>query len=152
MHRWNDFRCSGISAANVMKVADKMAELDLASVGYEYINIDDCWAVSRDSTTGKLVPDPTAFPDGMKSVADYVHGKGFKFGIYTECVAGLATTGYPFNAMIADRKFCLQPWNQDLCRPSGFWRTRDNRCSDVCRMGRRLSCVLRRQNAGFQAL
>jgi hypothetical protein len=46
---------------------------------------DDCWAVSRDSN-GRLVPDPVAFPDGMAAVADYVHSKGFKFGI-CECVA-----------------------------------------------------------------
>lgn len=46
-------------------------------------NIDDCWAVSRDNTTNELVADPTAFPLGIKDVADYVHSKGLKFGICT---------------------------------------------------------------------
>ena len=67
-----------------MGVADAFVKYGLDKVGYEYIGIDDCWAVSRDKTTGEIVPDPKAFPDGMKAVADYVHAKGFKFGIYTD--------------------------------------------------------------------
>jgi alpha-galactosidase len=55
----------------------------LAQVGYEYINIDDCWATGRDDK-GVIIPDPVAFPLGMKAVADYVHSLGFKFGIYTD--------------------------------------------------------------------
>lgn len=81
---WNDFRCSGINAANVMKVADAIVGTGLSKLGYEYVNIDDCWATSRDASSGRLVPDPTAFPNGMKAVADYVHSKGLKFGIYTD--------------------------------------------------------------------
>ena len=60
-----------------------MVELGLVKLGYEYLNIDDCWAVSRDANE-VLVPDPKAFPNGMKAVADYVHSKGLKFGIYTD--------------------------------------------------------------------
>ena len=79
---WNDFECEGVSAANISKVADKMVELGLLSLGYEYLVIDDCWAARREN--GVLVPDSKAFPKGMKSVADYVHSKGLKFGIYTD--------------------------------------------------------------------
>ena len=57
-----------------MAVADKMVELGLTGIGYEYLNIDDCWSVGREPN-GTLIPDPTAFPDGMKAVADYVHSK-----------------------------------------------------------------------------
>jgi hypothetical protein len=39
---WNDFRCNGISAANIMAVADKMVELGLLQVGFNHVNIDDC--------------------------------------------------------------------------------------------------------------
>lgn len=46
--------------------------------------MDDCWAKTRDTATGEIVPDPKAFPDGMKALADYVHGKKLKFGIYTD--------------------------------------------------------------------
>ena len=44
-------------------------------IGYEYVNIDDCWATGRDPVTGEVIPDETAFPDGMKAIADYVHSK-----------------------------------------------------------------------------
>ncbi len=71
---WNDFRCVRLSAKNVMAVADKMVELGLASVGYEYVNIDDCWNVGR-YRNGTLFPDPITFPHGIKPVADYVHSK-----------------------------------------------------------------------------
>lgn len=81
---WYDFECSNISAVNIRRVTDRMTELGLLQLGYEYINIDDCWAVGRNSVTLEVIPDPSAFPDGMKAVADYVHSKGFKFGIYTD--------------------------------------------------------------------
>ena len=71
---WNDFQCEGVSARNISKVADKMVALGLPQLGYKYLIIDDCWAVGR-TTAGVLIPDPEAFPDGMKSVADYVHAK-----------------------------------------------------------------------------
>lgn len=71
---WNDFQCEGVSARNISKVADKMVALGLPKLGYKYLIIDDCWAVGR-TTAGVLIPDPEAFPDGMKSVADYVHAK-----------------------------------------------------------------------------
>ena len=80
---WNDFQCEGVSARNISKVADKMVALGLPKLGYKYLIIDDCWAVGR-TTAGVLIPDPEAFPDGMKSVADYVHAKGMNFGIYTD--------------------------------------------------------------------
>lgn len=95
---WNDFRCSGITADHVKQVADKFVELKLTSFGYEYVNIDDCWCTARDSQ-GNLVPDPSAFPDGMKAVGDYIHSKGLKFGIYTDrgtktCDGRPAAQGY----------------------------------------------------------
>merc|ERR1740121_843530 len=96
---WNDFRCDGIKAENVQKDADAIVAHGLDKVGYEYVNIDDCWAVSRNETTGVIVEDPEAFPEGMKAVADYVHSKGLKFGIYTDrgsytCVGRPGSQGY----------------------------------------------------------
>ena len=82
-----------------MKVADAFARLGLHKYGYEYINIDDCWATGRNKTTGAIIEDPKAFPEGMKAVADYVHSKGLKFGIYTDrgtatCVGRPGSQGY----------------------------------------------------------
>jgi len=79
---WNDFRCN-INAQNIQDAADAIVKQGLNKVGYEYVNIDDCWATSRDKN-GTVIADPKSFPNGMKAVADYVHAKGLKFGIYSD--------------------------------------------------------------------
>ena len=56
---------------------------------YEYINLDDCWQLSRDMNTGKIVEDHDKFPSGIKALADYLHSKGLKLGLYSD--AGLLT-------------------------------------------------------------
>jgi len=70
-----------------MKTADAMSAT-LKQFGYEYVNMDDCWARSR-MANGTVVPDPVDFPNGIKYVADYVHSLGLKFGLYSD--AGTAT-------------------------------------------------------------
>jgi alpha-galactosidase len=69
-------------------MADAMVSSGMKDAGYEYIVIDDCWQVDRDAE-GKIVADPERFPSGMKALADYVHAKGLKFGLYSD--AGSAT-------------------------------------------------------------
>lgn len=96
---WDDFRCGGINASNVRKVADAIVRDGLDVLGYRYLGLDDCWAKSRDAATGEIVPDPVAFPDGMKAVADYVHSKGLLFGLYTDrgtatCVGRPGSQGF----------------------------------------------------------
>jgi alpha-galactosidase len=69
----------------VCGVADVIAANGLKDLGYEYVVVDDCWSVKRQRDNhGDLAPDPQRFPDGMKPVADYVHSKGLKFGIYSD--------------------------------------------------------------------
>lgn len=60
-----------------------MVSSGMKDAGYEYIVIDDCWQISRDST-GKIVADPKHFPSGIKALSDYVHSKGLKFGLYSD--------------------------------------------------------------------
>ncbi|KAK7097796.1 hypothetical protein V1264_004724 [Littorina saxatilis] len=91
---WERFRCetdcttfpdSCISEKLYMAMADKMVELNLKAYGYEYVNIDDCWpAKERDPETGKLVADPDRFPSGISALADYMHARGLKLGIYED--------------------------------------------------------------------
>lgn len=84
---WNDYGCvypQGVSAKNITDAADALVDLGLAKLGYQYVNLDDCWAETRDELTHVLTPNRESFPDGMKAVADYIHGKGLKFGIYTD--------------------------------------------------------------------
>jgi len=84
---WNKYHCD-VSEELIMKMADAMVSSGMKDAGYEYIVIDDCWQVSRDES-GEIVADKDRFPHGMKYVADYVHSKGLKFGIYSS--AGTVT-------------------------------------------------------------
>jgi alpha-galactosidase len=57
----------------------------MKDLGYEYINLDDCWADTSRDAEGRLQPQPKQFPSGMAALADYVHNLGLKLGLYT-CV------------------------------------------------------------------
>jgi alpha-galactosidase len=84
---WNKFGCN-VTDALVREIADAMVASGMRDAGYQYVVIDDCWQKSRDAS-GFIVPDAAHFPNGIAPVADYVHGKGLKLGIYTD--AGTAT-------------------------------------------------------------
>ncbi len=81
---------SWLTEANLLAQADAMAE-KLKPYGYEYINMDGGWYASFDEY-GRPVPDAAKFPNGMKYVADYIHDKGLKFGMYSE--VGLLKAAY----------------------------------------------------------
>lgn len=78
---WNKYHCD-VSEELIMRMADAMVSSGMKDVGYEYIVIDDCWQVDRDAN-GEIVVDEERFPHGMKYLADYIHSKGLKFGIYS---------------------------------------------------------------------
>jgi alpha-galactosidase len=86
---WNKFACN-VSEDLIKGAADALVASGMKDAGYEFIVIDDCWQVERDKA-GNIVPDAKRFPSGMKSLADYVHSKGLKFGIYSD--AGEKTCG-----------------------------------------------------------
>ncbi len=89
---WNTFAAQ-INEKLIMEMADAIVEKGYLDAGYEYIIIDDCWARKR-RVNGKLDPNPEKFPHGMKYLADYVHSKGLKFGIYS-CAGSITCAGYP---------------------------------------------------------
>lgn len=90
---WNTFGCD-ISAQMVKDSADALVKSGMAASGYKYVNIDDCWSTKERNAEGQLVPDPEKFPEGIKDVADYVHQRGLKLGIYSS--AGTTTCAdYP---------------------------------------------------------
>jgi alpha-galactosidase len=96
-NNWNSTQCKAdFNETMIRGIADLFVTRGLKDVGYTYVNIDDCWALPDRNAKGDLVPDPARFPHGIKSLADYVHGKGLKFGIYTS--AGTHTcnkAGFP---------------------------------------------------------
>ena len=79
---WNKFACN-VSEDMIKGMADAMVKSGMKDAGYQYLNIDDCWQVSRDSN-GNIVADPQRFPHGMKAVGDYIHSLGLKFGVYSD--------------------------------------------------------------------
>jgi alpha-galactosidase len=76
---WNHFGCK-VSDATIRAQADAMVSSGMKAVGYRYVNIDDCWEGKRDPQ-GRIHSNEK-FPD-LKALADYVHSKGLKLGIYS---------------------------------------------------------------------
>ncbi|MEO8737721.1 MAG: alpha-galactosidase [Edaphobacter sp.] len=80
---WNKYACKAINEGVVRETADAMASNGMKDAGYQYVIIDDCWQTGRDAD-GNIIVDKEKFPTGIKALADYIHSKGLKFGIYTD--------------------------------------------------------------------
>ncbi|MCK4998279.1 MAG: putative Ig domain-containing protein [Anaerohalosphaera sp.] len=94
---WNMF-AGNISEQLIMEIADAMVATGMRDAGYSYIVIDDLWQGKRNAN-GYIGPDPKKFPNGIKVLADYVHSKGLKLGIYSDaaprtCAGALGSLGY----------------------------------------------------------
>jgi alpha-galactosidase len=90
---WNHFQ-RDINEQLIMDEADAMVASGMKDAGYEYINLDDCWMALERDKDGNLQSDPKRFPHGIKYLADYVHKKGLKLGVYSS--AGTKTcAGWP---------------------------------------------------------
>ncbi|GBN42600.1 Alpha-galactosidase A [Araneus ventricosus] len=76
------------------EMADRLVADGYKDLGYEYVNIDDCWMEKERDKDGKLVPDRERFPNGIKALADYIHSKGLKLGIYQD-IGSKTCAGYP---------------------------------------------------------
>jgi alpha-galactosidase len=97
---WNKYGCARLNETVVRATADAMAINGMKDAGYQYVVIDDCWQTSRDAS-GNIIVDPSRFPSGIKALADYIHGKGLKFGIYTDagtntCAGRPGTMGHEY--------------------------------------------------------
>ena len=96
---WNKFACN-VSEKLIKEMADAMVTSGMRDAGYIYLVIDDCWQIDRDAQ-GNILPDPQRFPSGMKALADYIHSKGLKFGLYSDagtltCQKRPGSRGYEF--------------------------------------------------------
>uniref|UniRef100_T1JHV1 Alpha-galactosidase n=1 Tax=Strigamia maritima TaxID=126957 RepID=T1JHV1_STRMM len=100
---WERFRCN-VDCANdpanciseqlYMEMADRLVMDGYRDVGYEYVNVDDCWLSKKRDDRGRLQADPQRFPHGIKALSDYIHSKGLKFGMY-EDYGTYTCAGYP---------------------------------------------------------
>jgi alpha-galactosidase len=90
---WNTF-ASNINEVLIMETAETMVKNGMRDAGYTYIVLDDCWSLKERDADGNLVPDPAKFPSGLKALGDFLHARGFKFGIYG-CAGAKTCGGYP---------------------------------------------------------
>jgi len=89
-NNWNSTHCRDeFNEQMIRGIADKIVSLGLRDAGYRYVNVDDCWANWQRDKDGKLQANPKRFPSGMKALADYIHSRGLKFGVYSS--AGTST-------------------------------------------------------------
>ncbi|MGN6533562.1 MAG: glycoside hydrolase family 27 protein, partial [Ginsengibacter sp.] len=79
---WNYFG-TNINEDIIHAMADAMVKSGMVKAGYDHIMIDDGWQGGRDNKNN-IIPDPKKFPEGIKALADYVHSKGIKLGIYSD--------------------------------------------------------------------
>ena len=122
---WNAFG-SGNTEALTKAMADKMVELGLDKLGYSYCVLDDgCYKPERED--GKLVNEPKKFPSGFKALADYIHAKGLKFGMYndigTNLCAGAAVGTYQHEEV--DAKSYVE-WGVDFIKVDNCYYMFDN--------------------------
>ena len=115
---WNKFQCN-VTAEVVKTVADAIATNGMKEAGYEYVVIDDCWQVSRDAD-GNIVADAKTFPQGIKGLADYVHSKGLKFGVYSDagaktCAGRPASQGHEYQDALQYAKWGVDYLKYDWC-------------------------------------
>ncbi|KAK4504739.1 hypothetical protein PRZ48_002701 [Zasmidium cellare] len=91
---WNAYHCD-IDESKFLTAAKAMVSMGFKDLGYEYINIDDCWQIKdhRDNVTGKLIPDTSKFSDGISGLANTIHDMGLKIGIYSSA-GTLTCAGY----------------------------------------------------------
>ena len=120
---WNHFGC-GINDDIIRQTADAFISSGLNKFGYRYVNIDDCWAASRDSS-GIVQADPTSFPKGIADLANYVHSKGLLFGIYSDagnktCAGRPGSLGYETNDAQTYAGWGVDYLKYDNCNDDGI--------------------------------
>ncbi|RYY61637.1 MAG: glycoside hydrolase family 27 protein [Chitinophagaceae bacterium] len=120
---WNKFACN-VDEKLIREIADSLVSSGMKDAGYTYINIDDCWHGDRDSL-GFIHPDPARFPSGMKALADYVHSKGLKLGVYSDagsqtCGGRPGSRGYEFQDAQVYAGWGVDYLKYDWCNTEGL--------------------------------
>jgi len=115
---WNTFACD-IDEALIRETADAIVASGMRDAGYVYVNIDDCWHGERDED-GFIQPHPERFPSGMKALADYVHSKGLKLGIYSDagsktCAGRPGSQGHEYQDALQYARWGIDYLKYDWC-------------------------------------
>ena len=120
---WNKF-ADKVNEQLIRETADAMVASGMKDAGYQYINIDDCWQGQRDAQ-GFIQPDAKKFPSGMKALADYVHSKGLKLGIYSDvgyktCGGWPGSRGHEFQDALTYAQWGIDYLKYDWCNAEGL--------------------------------
>ena len=123
---WNFF-AENIDEQKVKSVADALVSSGLKDAGYNYIFIDDCWQGGRDNRNN-IIPDAKKFPSGIKALADYVHSKGLKLGIYSDaapltCAGYTASLGFEEQDAKTFASWGIDYLKYDYCGAPADWQT-----------------------------
>lgn len=115
---WNNFDCD-VNEDMIKEMADAMVATGMRDAGYQYINIDDCWHGERDEN-GFIQESKEHFPSGMKALADYVHSKGLKLGIYSDagtktCAGRAGSRGYEYQDALTYARWGIDYLKYDWC-------------------------------------
>lgn len=120
---WNKFGCN-VNEELIRATADAMVTSGMKDAGYRYIVIDDCWHGERDSL-GFIHPHPEHFPSGMQALADYIHSKGLKFGIYSDagwktCAGKPGSRGREYQDAMIYAQWGVDYLKYDWCNTNGL--------------------------------
>uniref|UniRef100_A0A8C3BBV4 Alpha-galactosidase n=1 Tax=Cairina moschata TaxID=8855 RepID=A0A8C3BBV4_CAIMO len=148
---WERFRCNVdcrddprhcISERLFLEMADRLAEDGWRELGYEYVNIDDCWSAKQRDAEGRLVPDPERFPRGIKALADYVHARGLKLGIYGD-LGTLTCGGYPGTTLdrVEQDAQTFAEWGVDMLKLDGCYSSGEEQAKGYPEMTRALNAT-----------
>lgn len=115
---WNHYACE-IDEGLIRRTADAMVANGMRDAGYVYVNIDDCWQGPRDAD-GFLQADPARFPSGIKALADYVHARGLKLGIYSDagsktCAGRAGSQGHEYQDALQFARWGVDYLKYDWC-------------------------------------
>ena len=116
---WNKFACD-IDEEMVRETADALVETGLAAAGYVYINLDDCWHAAERDADGFIQCDADRFPSGIAALADYVHERGLKLGIYSDagrhtCGGRLGSFGHEYQDALQYARWGVDYLKYDWC-------------------------------------
>ncbi|EDW73990.1 uncharacterized protein Dwil_GK21691 [Drosophila willistoni] len=148
---WQRFRCitdcetypnECISEKLFSRHADLLVSEGYADAGYEYIIIDDCWLEKeRDNKTQKLVANKERFPSGLNALADHIHDKGLKFGLYQDFGTNTCA-GYPgvINHMALDAQ-TFADWDVDYVKLDGCYANLTDMVDGYPEFGRLLNAT-----------
>ena len=120
---WNKFQ-GNIDEDIIKSIADAMVSSGLRDAGYIYVNIDDCWHGKRDSN-GFIQADPKHFPHGIKALADYIHARGLKLGIYSDagsetCAGRPGSLGHEYQDALQYARWDIDYLKYDWCNTTNI--------------------------------